>query len=157
MGADDVGDGVVGPHVGGVGGGEVAEFGLVALVGSAVGKAAVGAVAGEVHGERDVAAVGPVFGPFFEGFAAAAVDEKDGGFWGVGLFWAAEVGEDVSGFSVEGFADVVEFLDEVGFFAPMENGRALQVGEVPRAGFGMLARVVGLGSLAAEEYCGEEK
>ena len=51
MGADDVGDGVVGPHVGGVGGGKVAEFGLVALVGSAVGEAAVGAVAGEIHGE----------------------------------------------------------------------------------------------------------
>ena len=63
----------------------------------------------------------------------------------------------MSGFSVEGLAGVVEFLDEVGFLAPVECGRALEVGDVPRAGLGVVTCVVGLRSLAAEEDCGEEK
>ena len=75
----------------------------------------------------------------------------------VGLFGATKVSEDVSGFSVEGLAGVVEFLDEVGFCAPVECGRALEVGDVPWAGFGTLACVVGVWSLAAEEDRGEEK
>ncbi len=134
MGANDIGDGVIGPHVGDVVRGEVAEFCFVALIGSAVGEASVRTVAGKVHGQGNIAAIGPVFGPIFKGFAAATVDENDAGKWAVTLGGASEVSEDAGGFLLEWLARIIELLDVLCFRAPGDTRRVFQIRKIPGTG-----------------------
>src|SRR5688572_3613419 len=98
MAANHIGHGMIGPHVGNVVGGEVSEFCLITLVGSAVhkaavGQASVGTVAGKVHGEGNVTATGPMFGPAFEGFASSAMNKNDGRKGAPALLGPAEIRE----------------------------------------------------------------
>jgi hypothetical protein len=131
MAANNIRYGMIGPHVGNVIGGEVAEFCVVALVRSAVGETTVGTVAGKVHGERNVAAMGPMFGPFLEGLASAAMDKDDSRERAMALAGTTEIRENASGLLVKGFAFIIDFLKRICFQAPGDGWRGLEIAKVP--------------------------
>ncbi len=80
MAAQDGGHGLIGPHVGQAVVVEGAKLCAVILRRSAVGQTlAIGPVACQVHGQSDIAPLGPQFGPFGKCLAAAAVHQQHGG------------------------------------------------------------------------------
>jgi hypothetical protein len=125
MAANDVCDGVVGPHVGNIVGGKIAEFYLVTLVRRTVRKAAFGAIAGKVHGESNVPTVRPMFGPFFEGFASTAMNQNNGGKRSAALCRTPEIGENAGCFVLERFTLVIKFLNQSRLSAPGDCWRVL--------------------------------
>ena len=164
VGADNRGNGVVGPVVGdGVGVNGVEFFGW-AVIGTSVGEAGAGAVfapgfgdflavlfdpggslglaAGEVHGDGGVTSFGPEVGPLSEGGATTAVDEDNGGEAAGRGLGAVESGgggvegEDLGGFVLVGFAGIEEGVDRVSLVEPAVGGGGVEFGEVPGDGGG---------------------
>jgi hypothetical protein len=110
----------------------VAETRRIILVGATVGEPlAVRSVARQVHGEGDVATVGPGLGPFLESRAPATVHEDHGGHLAVDFGWAGEVSEYARRLAFVRLAFVVERGERLAVAGGEDFGNLAETGEIP--------------------------
>lgn len=95
---------------------------------------AVRPVSGQIHGQRCVAALGPMPRPFGKRFAAAAMNQDHPRKWAVAIFRTGVISKNAGRLALERFAFVIGFLDEIGGLAPLGERRLAQGLQVPRSG-----------------------
>lgn len=165
MGADDGGDGMVGPVVRECGGDHAVELFRMTMVGAAVGEAGasvgfasvlqrLGAVfinpdggrwsaAREVHGDGGITALSPKIDPVGKSRAPPAVDKDDARETALRWGGAREgsgrgvEGEDFGGFVLVGLASVKERSNGPVLGEPAVSGSRVKLREVPRNGSGV--------------------
>src|SRR6187455_1240780 len=116
------GDCVVTPHVASFSVGKVVKLARIVLGRPAVRLRAIRSATGGIHGQRDIATAGPMFGPFGERLPATAVNKDDRGKRTSTFCWPAEICEDACWFSMERLALIINLLYESCARSPFRGG-----------------------------------
>ena len=104
---------MIGPHLIGLEVGEVAELVFIILIRAAIGQPAGRAIARQIHGQRHIAASGPVICPLVEGLATATVHQQHRGERAVARRRTGVIGKDPRRPRLKWFTLVINLLSQI--------------------------------------------